>query len=101
MNLEVLETASNSISIQWLEPHTKNQNATIQYYRITVQNIESNTTEFQAQEKFYQVTSLHPNYHYTITVEAVILNTIGPSVSTDIQTLEDGKNCNQKFNIIN
>ena len=92
VNLNALKTDSNSTSIHWLEPNTRNQNATIQYYRIMVHNIiESNTTEFLVQEKFYQVTSLHPNYHYTITVEAVIMNTIGPNTSIHVQTSEDSK----------
>ena len=91
MNLEVLEIGSNFTSIRWLEPHTKYQNTTIQHYRITIQNIESDATEILVQGKFYQVTSLHPDYYYTITVEAVTLNTIGPSTSINIQTLEDRK----------
>ena len=79
----------------WLEPYTRNQNTTIQHYRITIQNIENNTAEFPVeyvQEACFNMTSLHPNYHYTITVEAVTMNTInGPTASINIQTEEDSK----------
>ena len=79
----------------WLEPYTRNQNTTIQHYRITIQNIENNTAEFPVeyvQEACFNMTSLHPNYHYTITVEAVTMNTInGPTASINIQTEEESK----------
>ena len=93
MNLEYSKIGSRSANIRWLEPYTRNQNTSVQHYWITVQNKESNTTEdpIQIQEKFYHLTSLHPNYHYTITVEAVTLNTNGPNATIDIQTHEDSK----------
>ena len=93
MNLELLEIGSKSASIRWLVPYTRNQNTSIQHYWITIQNKEGNKTEdpIRVQEIFFNLTLLHPNYHYTITVEVVALNTTGPNATIDIQTSEDGK----------
>ena len=94
IDLKPLKIGSKSAHLYWLKPHTRNQNTTIQHYKITIQNIENNTAEFPVQyvqETFYNMMSLHPNYHYTITIEAVTLNTIGPIASIYIKTKEDSK----------
>ena len=93
-DLKPLKIASKSAHLHWLEPHTRNQNTAIQHYKITIQNIENSTAEFPVQyvqKTSYNITSLHPNYHYTFTVEAVTLNTIGPDASINIKTKEDSK----------
>ena len=93
--LKPLQIGSEFVHLCWLEPYTRNQNTTIQNYKITIQNMENNTDEFPVKyvkETSYNLTSLHPNYHYTITVEAVTMNTInGPTASINIQTEEDSK----------
>ncbi len=94
INLKPLEIGSDFVHLNWLEPHTRNQNTMVQHYKIAVYSIENQTAEFPVQyiqETSYNMTSLHPNYHYTITVEAVTVNTIGPSASINVQTEEDSK----------
>jgi hypothetical protein len=94
INLKPLEIGSEFVHLNWLEPHTRNQNTTVEHYKITVHSIENRSAEFPVQyvqETSYNMTSLHPNYHYTITVEAVTTNTIGPSAKINVQTEEDSK----------
>lgn len=92
--MKPIKIGSESVHLHWLEPYTRNQHTTVQHYRITIQSTESDINsrvELLVQGTSYPITSLHPNYHYTITVEAVTLNTIGPIASINIQTEEDGK----------
>ena len=94
INLKPLKTGSEFVHLHWSEPHTRHQNTMVLHYKITIHSIEDNAAEFPVlyvQETSYNMTSLHPNYHYTITVEAVTLNTIGPNASINIQTEEDSK----------
>lgn len=94
IDLKPLKIGSESAHIHWLQPYTRNQNTKVQHYKITIQSMENNTAEFPvqfAQETSYNIMSLHPNYHYTITVEAVTLNTIGPNASIYLKTKEDSK----------
>ncbi len=94
INLKPLEVGSAFAHLNWLEPHTRNQNTTVQHYKITVHSIENQTAEFPVQyvqETSYNLTLLHPNYHYTVTVEAITMNSIGPSASISIQTEENSK----------
>ena len=94
MNLELLMSGPRNVRIGWLEPYTQNQNTTIEHYEITIRSKENSTAEFPTEltrGTVHTVTSLQPNRQYTITVEAVTHNSIGPTTSIDVQTLEDGK----------
>ena len=92
MNLNFSNVGSTFASVHWIPPYTRNQNTSIQQYRITVHNKEEdNTTNIdRVSGTAYQLTSLHPNYHYTVTVVAVT-NANGPNASIDLQTSEDGE----------
>ena len=94
INLKPQKIGSEFVHLHWLEPHTRHQNTTILHYEITIHSVENKTAEFPVQyirETSYNMTSLHPNYHYMITVVAITLNTIGPNASINIQTEEDSK----------
>lgn len=89
--LEESAVSSTTASIQWNLPFTRNQNTSINHYKITVYTRESDTTNvYLTNQSFFNLTSLHPNYHYSIKVVAVT-NVTGPNATIDIQTAEDSE----------
>ena len=85
---------TTTIDVQWSPPRTGNQNTTVTHYRVGVHNQEENVSTFETvHSTAHQFTLLHPNYHYTITVEA-FTDSLGPTAKIDVQTLEDGE-CQQ------
>ena len=80
--------------MQWLPPYTRNQNTVIQRYSIAVHNREEDTmTYHESERRLFDLTELHPSYHYTINVAAVT-NVVGPDATIQIITLEDGEKTN-------
>lgn len=91
VNMEAYSVNSTYAHISWLSPNTWNQSTPIVHYKITVNSKENKSVNnYMSNDNFTDLTYLHPDYHYTITVEA-FTNAFGPSASVNIRTLEDSE----------
>ena len=86
-------TASDSsqLFLQWFPPTIEGSNGIIQYYNITITEIETGTvTDYAASAVAIVINNLHPFFTYKCTVAAVTIGK-GPIASLVIQMPEDGK----------
>ena len=86
--------SSTSIQLTWRHLQPEERNGIIRSYRISVTELETGSVlNFTADETATQqiVNSLHPFYNYRCTVAAFTVG-LGPSATTDVQTLPEGIN---------
>lgn len=76
--------------MQWAPPNENGINGIIQYYNITVNELETGfITVYTTSLLYFPVSNLHPFYTYKCTVAAVTIG-VGPITSITIQMPEDG-----------
>ena len=86
---------STSIFVSWQPPPVQYHNGIIRMYTIRITEIETNTIlTVNSQNISTVVTSLHPNYHYAISVTAVTVLPGPFSSSITLQTHQDGEQTN-------
>ena len=89
-----VSVSSTSIRLTWRDLRPEEKNGIIQSYRISVTELETGSVlNFTTDETATQqiVNSLHPFYNYRCTVAAFTIG-LGPSATTDVQTLPEGIN---------
>ena len=89
-----VSVSSTSIRLTWRVLRPEEKNGIIRSYRISVTELETGSVlNFIADETATQqiVNSLHPFYNYRCTVAAFTVG-LGPSATTDVQTLPEGSN---------
>ena len=83
---------STSIFVSWQPPPVQYHNGIIRMYTVRVTEIETSAVLFVSSQNISTViTSLHPNYHYTISVAAVTVLPGPFSSSIMLQTPQDGE----------
>ena len=93
-NFTVDVISSTQILLMWQPPANEIQNGLVRFYRISVIEVQTNTSHFYTQPSdspAWQVGFRHPFYDYVCSVAAV---TIGPGPYTSsltVRTFEDGK----------
>ena len=81
-----------SIFLDWDEPPAEHQNGIIREYHVNFTEIETgNAYSKVVFTDSANISSLHPNYNYYITVTAVTVLPGPASFGIVIMTLEDGK----------
>lgn len=77
--------------MSWQPPPNEQHNGIIREYVINITEIYSGNTFILVSVSLYaNITSLHPNYYYQISVSAVTISAGPPSVFILLKTLEDG-----------
>ena len=93
-NFTVDVISSTQILLMWQPPANEIQNGLVRFYRISVIEVQTNTSYFYTQPSdslARQIEFRHPFYDYVCSVAAV---TIGPGAYTSpltVRTFEDGK----------
>ena len=93
-NFTVDVISSTQILLMWQPPATEIRNGLVRYYRISVTEVQTNTSYFYTQPSgspALQVEFRHPYYDYVCSVAAA---TIGPGPYTSpltVRTFEDGE----------
>lgn len=83
-------TDSSQLLLQWSPPSIEGTNGIIQYYNITVTEVETGTvTHHVTSSTIFFINDLHPFYTYKCTVAAVTIGE-GPLASLIVQMPEDG-----------
>lgn len=93
LNISVNVLSSTSVQLSWSPPHLMHQNGLIQSYSILVHEQPTNSTTLTQQSFQHNsivITSLHPNYDYTLSVAAHTVG-LGPYGSVTARTHQDGK----------
>ena len=91
-NVTGVNVASQSLTLQWVEPH--DNNAPILGYRVMYTEpdfLNSNVVVVNATEESVEISGLHPGVTYNFTV--VAFNDIGnsvPSVVGQVRTSDEG-----------
>ena len=92
---------ATSIELSWQLPQSEYQNGMVQSYFITVFELESNSTIVTHQyylQNSIVISSLHPFYHYKLSVAAYTV-ALGPYGDTTVLTDQHGK-CMEKVKFL-
>ena len=85
---------SRSVDLSWVAPRSDMQNGVIRYYIIEAyENDTGNMLTYQtpSAQASLTVSSLHPDYTYTIRIRAVTVSSGPLSASITVNTLQDSK----------
>ena len=84
--------SSNGFTLQWNPPELQYQNGVVDYYLITVVEVETGAvTNYTSLSTIYYISSLHPAYTYQCTVAAYTVG-LGPfSTYIVVTTAEHGE----------
>ena len=91
-NLTAEIVGSSTATFVWSPPLQNETNGLIYSYQIILHEQETNTSQIFQQsvlQNSFTTNNLHPFYHYIVSVAAYTIG-LGPSLSINILTLEDG-----------
>ena len=92
-NISLSVQNSQSISISWDPPSPNVQNGILRQYSVTLTSSFSVVTHTVSSSITSSViTGLRPYTNYTCSVRAITIE-VGPAITAQIQTPEDGESC--------